>query len=104
MSAKVLTQPATQGGLFLASKTGLILDSAPARVSPTGQGDPQQTLYIGYIVGYIDIGWIYPTFRTLTVHYLRLATGRMSEGELLARTVDGGLYREQLKYLRLNRC
>ena len=29
MSAKVLTQPATQGGLFLASKTGLILDSAP---------------------------------------------------------------------------
>jgi len=44
------------------------------------------------------------TFRTLTVHYLRLATGRVSEGELLARTVDGGLYREQLKYLRLNRC
>jgi len=47
---------------------------------------------------------IEPTFRTLTVHYLRLATGRVSEGELLARTVDGGLYREQLKYLRLNRC
>jgi hypothetical protein len=45
-----------------------------------------------------------PTFRTLTVHYLRLATGRVSEGELLARSVDGGLYREQLKYLRLNRC
>ena len=47
---------------------------------------------------------LYLTFRTLTVHYLRLATGRVSEGELLARTVDGGLYREQLKYLRLNRC
>src|ERR1700687_5166357 len=27
----VLTQPATQGGLFLASKTGLILDSAPGQ-------------------------------------------------------------------------
>jgi hypothetical protein len=49
-------------------------------------------------------GPYYLTFRTLTVHYLRLATGRVSEGELLARTVDGGLYREQLKYLRLNRC
>jgi hypothetical protein len=59
---------------------------------------------LAFLVLYPISMLLYPTFRTLTVHYLRLATGRVSEGELLARTVDGGLYREQLKYLRLNRC
>jgi hypothetical protein len=39
-----------------------------------------------------------PTFRTLVVHYLRATIG----WELLAWTVDGGRYFEQLKYLRLH--
>jgi hypothetical protein len=76
--------------LLAAALDGIINQAKPAQSWPSGISDDDQL--------------VYPTFRTLTVHYLRLATGRVSEGELLARTVDGGLYREQLKYLRLNRC